>query len=104
MKRSEFNRCVAIAQDGGLDLTAVNDDHLYGCGLKDFEKCQTTILPVVKLLRYQCCQFNGGWDAEEMNEMWRIARYKFELVGIGSDEYEDGMKSLELIKELCETL
>lgn len=86
MTRAEFNRAVLIAQSKA-DLSQVSDDHLHGCGLPGFEPVQTTLAAVAKFLRWQCQYiFGNGWDEQEMNNCWRIARSKFNIVGDGSDD------------------
>jgi hypothetical protein len=60
----------------------------------------TTILPVAKLLRWQCQCLDGSWDEQSMAEMAKICRYKLTLVGPGTDEHERGCAVLGMIDKL----
>lgn len=105
MTRTEFNRAFELARDNSLDLSDVDERHLHGCGLPDFQRVMTTIAPVAKLLRWQCLMLNGDWDQEALTEMRRISRRNFELVGPGSDASAEDAKgtadTLRLITTLC---
>jgi hypothetical protein len=85
MTKAEFNRAFELANDRTVDLSDVDDTHLYGCALPEFQRVTTEIGPVAKMIRWHCLMMNGQWDHETLNEMRAIARYKFELVGVGSD-------------------
>ena len=93
MTKAEFERAFAIARNRTIDLSDVSDAHLYGCALPEFERVATTIGPVAKLIRWQCQCLNGQWDQESLNEMRAIARYKFELVGPGSDAVIENVRA-----------
>lgn len=75
-----MTQATAIAKSD-TDLTNVDDSNLFGCGLPDFKPVHTTLEAVAKLLRYQCAQFDGGWDATEFDNMCYIARRKFLIMG-----------------------
>lgn len=94
MTKAEFNCAFELARDRSVDFSDADDSHLHGCALPGFERVTTTIGPVAKLIRWQCLQFNGQWDQEALNEMRAIARYKFELVGVGSDAVADEHKAI----------
>lgn len=103
MTKSEFQRAFDVACDRNVDLSDVSDEHLHGCGLPGFQRVTTTIAPVAKLIRWQCGCLNGSWDHEALQDMRAIARVKFELIGVGSDAFEDeGRRSRDTLRMLRE--
>ena len=79
MTKQQFSQAWTLAQSP-QDLN-VDEDVLFGCGLPDFQPAYCTIEQVAKLLRWQCFYiFGGGFDAEELNNMGKIARRKFLIV------------------------
>lgn len=66
-----------IANNFDIDLTDVNDDILFGCGLSDFKPVYVTLKQVAKLMRWQALQLNGEWDSRELNEVNLIGKRKF---------------------------
>ena len=50
-------------------LLQVDDSILHGCGIEGFKQVVTTIQVVARFIRYQCQQFNGGCDSEELNNL-----------------------------------
>lgn len=87
MTKQEFSRAFDIAADTNIDLSDVSYDHLHGCGLPDFQRTTTTIMPVARLIRWQCLYIGHSigappsWDEEALGELKQIARLKFDLVG-----------------------
>jgi hypothetical protein len=73
----QFRKAFAIADDQSIDLSNVDDSILYGCGLPEFKPVYTTLEAVAKLIRWQALQFNGQWDAQELDEVATIGRKKF---------------------------
>ena len=79
MTKEQFSRAYNIAVSK-TDLSGVNDEPLYGCGLAEFEPVTTTVEAVAKLLRWQIVCLNGSIDTVELNNMSRIARREFMVV------------------------
>jgi hypothetical protein len=52
--------------------------------LPDFQPVHTTIDAVAALIRWQALQFNGQWDATELDNMAWIAKRKFTLIDGGA--------------------
>lgn len=63
MKAHELKACLALAQSG-LELQA-DDSVLYGFGLPDFQPVFVTMAVVAKCIRWQCNQWDGGFDWEQ---------------------------------------
>jgi len=80
MTKSEFSQAVKLVESGA-DLSKFDDSNLFGCGLRDFVPVHTTIGAVAKLVQYQARTFAGTWDAAELDEMARIAKRNFLIVG-----------------------
>lgn len=83
MNKQEFKQAFKLAQSAA-DLSKVSTDHLFGCGLRDFQPTVTTLDAVAALLRWQGLMFNGQWDMEAVNDIEYISRKKFNLVDGGS--------------------
>ena len=81
MTKSEFSQSVKLVESRA-DLLKFDDSNLFGCGLSDFKfPVYTTIGAVARLVAWQARTFAGTWDAEELDNMARIARKKFLIVG-----------------------
>lgn len=84
MTKNEFSEAVKLAKDSTRDLSAIDDSIVFGCGLPDFnngQKLVVTLEIVAKFIRWQCQYLGGGWDMEEMQNCFWIAKRKFLLVG-----------------------
>lgn len=81
MTLSEFKAAFAIAKDTNRDLSEVDDSNLFGYGLPDFKPVHTTLEAVAKTIRWQALQWNGQWDAEELDEVARLGRRNFIVLG-----------------------
>lgn len=79
MTKSEFSQAVKMVESGA-DLSKFDDSNLFGCGLPDFRPVHTTIGAVAKLVQYQARTFAGTWDAQELDNMAKIAKQKFLIV------------------------
>ena len=79
MTKNEFSKSVKLVESGA-DLSKYDYDNLYGCGLPDFKPVHTTIEAVAKLVQYQARTFAGTWDAQELDNMAKIAKQKFLIV------------------------
>lgn len=80
MTTKEFKQVVKMIESG-VDLSQFDDSTLHGCALPGFEPVHTTLGAVAKLVQYQARTFAGTWDASELNELARIAKRKFLIVG-----------------------
>lgn len=78
MNAAQFRQCVTLAETA--DLSQVDDTHLHGCALPDFQPVVTKIEPCAKMLHHVAMQFNGQWDTHAMNEFRDMARRKFLIV------------------------
>jgi hypothetical protein len=78
MNKAEFQRAFLIAESD----KELNDDMdvFIGCALRGFEIVYITVESVARLIRWQCRQFDGTWDQEELQSIVSIARNKFTLV------------------------
>lgn len=80
MTKNEFSAAVKLAKSNA-DLSNIDDSHLHGCALSDFQPVYTSLEAVAKLLQWQCRFLNGGWDERECNDLAHIAKRKFLIVG-----------------------
>lgn len=76
MNAAQFKQAFSLA-DSDVDLTGVDDSHLFGYGLRDFKPVFTTIEAVAKIIRWQAHYLNGKWDQNELNEIARLGRKRF---------------------------
>ena len=82
MNKKEFTEILEIVQDKRIDLTDVDETILHGCALPDYQfPVFVTRKQVAKLIRWDCLQFNGEFDAEELNNIGIIGKRKFRIVG-----------------------
>jgi hypothetical protein len=81
MTLEQFQAAFSIAKDLDRDLTGVDDSTLYGYGLPGFKPVYTTLEAVAKIMRWQALQFNGQWNALELNDVGNIGREKFLILG-----------------------
>ena len=79
MTKEQFSKSVKLVESG-VDLSKYDDSNLIGCGLPDFTPVHTTIEAVAKLVQYQARTFAGTWDAQELDNMAKIAKQKFLIV------------------------
>jgi hypothetical protein len=68
MNKQEIQLAAAMAKDYDIDLSRVDDGVLFGFGCPDFKPVMVSIETVAKCMRWQCSQFNGGWDEKQFNE------------------------------------
>jgi len=66
-----------IADNLDIDLTDVDIDIFWGCGLSDFKPVYVSLKQVAKHMRWQALQMNGEWDSHELNETNLIGKHKF---------------------------
>jgi hypothetical protein len=83
MNRTQLNAAVTLAQTNA-DLSAHDDSILHGFGLHAFAPVVVTIPQLARMIRWQCVQLNGGIDSDALNEIARIGRTKFTVVGEGA--------------------
>lgn len=79
MNTAEYRAAFKLAQSSA-DLSKVSTDHLFGCGLKEFQPTTTTIEAVAALMRWQALCFNGSWDMEALEDVRFIGRKKFIII------------------------
>jgi len=107
MTKTEFSRALAIAQDLDVELIDIHADHnLAGYGLEGFQTVVTTIMSAAEAIRYQCLQFNGAFDNEELNKVRHdfVVRNKVLIEGLGSDAIEQGCQTLDFINEFVKEI
>ena len=82
MTREQISQAVKLVESKDFDYTKHDDSNLFGCGLNDFKyPVYTTIGAVARLIAWQARTFGGTWDAVELDNMARIARKKFLIIG-----------------------
>lgn len=82
MNKREFSESLAIAKDSSVDLQKDDMDIFSGFGLPDFPvEVFVTIRQIARLIRWQCFCFDGSIDSYELNEIGRIGRRKFQVIG-----------------------
>ena len=81
MNKQEMAKALAIAKDPDRVLSDRSLDLFYGFGLIGFGPVHCTCEGVARLLRWQAEQFNGSWDSVEINDIARIGRQKFIIIG-----------------------
>jgi len=107
MTKTEFNRALAIAQDMDIPLLGIHEDvNIMGYGLEGFTPVETTIMSAAEAIRYQCLQFNGAFDNEELNKVRHdfVVRNKVLIEGLGSDAIEQGCQTLDFINEFVKEI
>jgi hypothetical protein len=81
MTKTEFKEAFKIALDSTIDLSNVDNDYLFGCGLRDFKPVSVRLVEVAKLIRWQAYRWDGSWDMVEVDELRVISKTKFLVVG-----------------------
>jgi hypothetical protein len=79
MIAAEFKTACKLAFDKTTDLSSENDDSFCGFGLLGFKPIMATIHQAAKVIRYQCLQFDGGIDNDNLHEC-RVAFRKSVIV------------------------
>jgi hypothetical protein len=82
MTSEQFKKAADLALNHPeIELLNVDNSHLYGCALPDFEPVWCTIKEVAALIRWQCQYiFGDGYDAEELNSIADIGRRRFKII------------------------
>lgn len=81
MKKDQLQRAVEIAtSDEDLSTEMEQIDIFSGFGLPDFEPVTVTVKQLAALVRWQCSQFNGGIDAQALNEIAELGKKRFQVV------------------------
>ena len=81
MTTKEFQVSFAIANDSAIDLTDVDNTNHFGFGLRDFAPVHTTLRAVAKTIRWQALQLNGEWEAAALDEVAKLGKKKFIILG-----------------------
>jgi hypothetical protein len=95
MNKQEIQLAAAMAKDYDIDLSHVDDGVLYGFGCSDFKPVMVSIETVAKCMRWQCSQFNGGWDEKQFNEDLPYYRRNVTISDITSDV------AIEFLQKAC---
>lgn len=78
MRLSQLNEAMKIAQSNADLSKEMSQIHIFdGFGLPDFKPVVATIRQLATLIRWQTFQFNGGIDAEALNEIVYFGRRRF---------------------------
>lgn len=87
MSKAEFSRALSLAQsDIPKELGEfMKQTKFDGFAMRDFEPITCTLFEMAQLIAYQTFTFGGTIDTEALDEIWRH-RYRFMIVGEGSDE------------------
>ena len=78
MIAKDFRRCTELARTQA-DLSAFDFTPLFGCGLAGFKPVTVTLESAARFIRWQCVQFSGGMDAEELASLAIIFRHSVTL-------------------------
>ena len=81
MTKQEFAKAVELAKSDKKLCDEEALDVFLGCGYKDFVPVYVTLELVGKFIRWQAQYMNGEWDANELNQLARVARQKFLIIG-----------------------
>ena len=82
MNKQELTNAMTVAKsDSDLSSEMGQIDIFDGFALPDFKPVACTTRQVAALIKWQCFQFDGGIDAEALNEIRVCGRKKFEVVG-----------------------
>ena len=78
MTSAQFKQAVALAKSD----TEIKDeiDIFDGFGLWDFKVVFVSLRQVARLIRWQCATFAGTWDSENMQEIQRHGRKRFQII------------------------
>ena len=80
MNKAELNEAFAVAKSN-VDLSMEDISNFDGFGLSDSRRFHVTIGQVARLIRYQCQQMDGGYDAENFNDIAEFGRKRFTVYG-----------------------
>ena len=82
MTRQEAQAAFAIADNKELRLYPDVDTSIFdGFGLPGFCPVYVTLRQVAALMRWQALQFNGEWNAEALDEVIKVGRTRFLILG-----------------------
>tara|TARA_Y100000992_G_C21207057_1_gene463455 strand:- start:565 stop:855 length:291 start_codon:yes stop_codon:yes gene_type:complete len=80
MDNNQFSQAVAMARSD-IELDQYDTDILMGFGLPDFKQVSVILEVAAACIRWQCAQFDGGWDNEAMEECRNAFRHKVLIMG-----------------------
>lgn len=82
MTSQQFSAAVAMARDNRIELLDRYDINiLSGFALPDFRPVSIILEVAAACIRWQCAQFDGGWDNEAMEECREFFRRRVTIVG-----------------------
>lgn len=79
MDAKQFREAVALAHSD-VDLSAFNDDILFGFGLPDFQPVSVPLEVAARCIRWQCVMMNGGLDQDALEECRTLFRRRVFIV------------------------
>ncbi len=74
MTGAQFSAAAALALDAPRVPLAENTEILHGCGLRGFQPVTIRLETAAAFIRYQCLNFDGTTDAEELNQLAQLFR------------------------------
>lgn len=81
MTLNEFKAAFALAKDTSLDFSGVDNSNMLGYGLPDFKPVHVTLEAVAKEIRWNAYQFDGTWNADALEEVAKLGRRNFIVLG-----------------------
>lgn len=78
MTKKQIAECAALAQSG--NCPSVDDSPLHGIALPDYREGYANKGQIARFLRYQCLQFNGGWDNAEFENLAYLLKRKVMMI------------------------
>lgn len=81
MTKDQLQCAVEIATSNeDLSTEMEQIDIFSGYGLSNFKPVTVTVKQLAALVRWQCAQFNGGIDAQALNEIAELGKKRFQVV------------------------
>lgn len=78
MTKTELKQAVEVAKSNADLKSEIDNIHIFnGFALSNFNPITVTVEQVAALVRWQCFQFDGGIDAEALNEIATCGKKKF---------------------------
>jgi hypothetical protein len=95
MTNQEFKQAFKIAES---DETLTNEaaDLFNGFGLNNFKPVFVTLRQVAELMRWQAKFLNGTWDMDALNEIGRLGRYRFKIIGKQQNDKSDTAATISI--------
>jgi hypothetical protein len=81
MDKQQLKQAIELAHVRHIPFSETNLHLFNGYGLQAFEPLHCTLADIADLIRWQAFKFNGELDTSEINQIARIGRSKFHIVG-----------------------